>query len=71
MLQSEYYFVGYFLWTLLFLGVFFGISNFILKILLGYELESAYKYSRIFNTLFVILCSAYPIIYYIKNGVWL
>jgi len=71
MLQSEYYFVGYFLWTLLFLGVFFGVSNFVLKILLGYELESAYKYSRIFNTLFVILCSAYPIIYYIRNGVWL
>lgn len=71
MLQSEYYFVGYFLWTLLFLGVFFGISNFILKILLRYELEISYKYSRIFNTLFVILCTAYPIIYYIRNGVWL
>ncbi len=71
MLQSEYYFIGYFLWTLLFLGVFFGVSNFILKILLKYELESAYRYSRIFNTLFVILCTAYPIIYYIRNGVWL
>jgi len=71
MLQSEYYFVGYLLWTLLFLGVFFGVTNFILKILLKYEIDSAYKYSRIFNTLFVILCSAYPIIYYIRNGVWL
>lgn len=71
MLQGEYYFVGYLLWTLLFLGVFFGISNFILKIILGYEIEALYRNSRIFNTLFVILCSAYPLIYYIKNGVWL
>ncbi len=71
MLQSDYYFVGYILWTLLFLGVFFGISNFILKILIKDELDSPYRYSRIFNTIFVILCSTYPIVYYIKNGVWL
>jgi len=71
MLQKDYYFVGYILWTLLFLGVFFGVSNAILKILIKKEIDSLYRYSRIFNTLFVILCSAYPIVYYIKNGVWL
>jgi hypothetical protein len=71
MLQSDYYFVGYLLWTLLFLGVFFGISNAVLKLLIKKEIDSLYGYSRIFNTLFVILCSAYPIVYYIKNGVWL
>ena len=71
MLQGDYYFVGYLLWTLLILGLFFSISNFILKILINDELESSYRYSRIFNTLFVILCSAYPIVYYMQNGVWL
>jgi len=71
MLQRDYYFVGYLLWTLLFLGVFFGISNAVLKLLIKKEIDSLYGYSRIFNTLFVILCSAYPIVYYIKNGVWL
>lgn len=71
MLQSDYYFVGYILWTLLFLGVFFGVSNAVLKLLIKKEITPLYGYSRIFNTLFVILCTAYPIVYYIKNGVWL
>jgi hypothetical protein len=71
MLQSNYFYVGYLLWTLLFLGVFFGISNLLLKLLLQREVDVLYRYSLIFNTLFVILCSMYPLIYYIKNGVWL
>ncbi len=71
MLQKEYGFVGYFLWGTLFLGVFFGISNFILKILISYEDKRLYRFTIIFNTIFVILCTLYVLIYYIRNGVWL
>nr|MCH9812761.1 hypothetical protein [Campylobacterota bacterium] len=71
MLQSEYYYIGYLLWPLLFLSTFFGVANLLLKLLLKTELNNLYRLSRIFNTSFVILCSTYPLMYYFKNGVWL
>lgn len=71
MLQSEYFSIGYLLWGVLFLGVFFGIVNAFLKLFIDKEIPSLYRYSRIFNTTFVILCSLYPLLYYLKNGVWL
>lgn len=71
MLQHEYFYIGYLLWAALFLGVFFGISNFVLKIFIKKEVPILYRYSQLFNTIFVILCTLYPIVYYIKNGVWL
>lgn len=71
MLQKEYYFVGYFIWSTLFLGTFFGISSFILKTFINKDLAYTYKYSLIFNTLFVFLCSFYVIRYYLVNGVFL
>ncbi len=71
MLQTEYFYIGYLLWAMLFLGVFFGISNLILKILIKKEILSLYRYSQFFNTIFVILCSLYPLVYFIRNGVFL
>jgi hypothetical protein len=71
MLQKEYYFIGYFIWGTLFLGTFFGVSSFILKTFINKDLAYTYKYSLIFNTLFVFLCSFYVIRYYLVNGVFL
>ncbi|RXK00946.1 hypothetical protein CRU98_00410 [Arcobacter sp. CECT 8986] len=71
MLQKEYYYIGYILWTSLFLGVFYAISSFVLKSLIKKELDYTYKYSIIFNTIFVSICSLYVVIYYLKNGVFL
>jgi hypothetical protein len=71
MLQKEYYFIGYFIWGTLFLGTFFGVSSFILKTCINKDLAYTYKYSLIFNTLFVFLCSFYVIRYYLVNGVFL
>ncbi len=71
MLQKEYFFIVYFLWSFLFLGIFFSISNFILKLIINKEIDIFYRYSLMFNTIFVLLATMYPIIYYIKNGVWL
>lgn len=71
MLQREYNFVGYFIWVSLFLGVFFGITNFFLKILIKKTYGNIYNYSLIFNTIFILICSFYVIRYYLLNGVFL
>ena len=64
-LQKDYYYVGYLLYSLLFLGTFFGIvSSFSTK-------EVYIKRSLLFNTLYLLIVSAYPISYYLRNGVWL
>ena len=71
MLQKAYYYIGYLLWASLFAGVFFGIANAFLKILITYEAEKLYRLAILFNTIFVILCTAYVLHYYLENGVWL
>jgi len=69
-LQSDYYYVGYLLYILLFSGTFYGIvAGFIPT---SYENRiKNYKKSILFNFLYVLLVSLYPAIYYINNGVWL
>ncbi len=69
-LQKDYYYVGYLIYTLLFIGTFYGISVGIIKQKNQY-IQKKLNISLIFNLLYVILVSAYPLIYYIKNGVWL
>ncbi len=71
MLQKEYHYIGYVIWFTLFLGVFFGISDFALKqIIKQYHSKNLY-YSILFNTIFVIICTFYVIRYYLVNGVFL
>ncbi|HEY9204178.1 MAG TPA: hypothetical protein VIM82_07590 [Sulfurimonas sp.] len=65
-LQGDYYYVGYLVYTLLFLGTFYGISVSFAK-----EGDGSYKKSLLFNSLYVILLSMYVVVYYIKNGVFL
>jgi len=64
-LQKDYYYVGYLIYTLLFVGTFNGIVSGFIKD------KSLYKTSLIFNTLYLILVSLYPIVYYYTNRVWL
>ncbi len=71
MLQKEYTFIGYFIWGSLFLGTFFGISSYFLDILITKSLSYTYRYSLIFNSIFVFLCSFYVIRYFLINGVFL
>jgi len=69
-LQSDYYYVGYLIYTLLFIGTFYGIIT-------GFVKESQknitknYKISLMFNFFYVILLTLYPVVFYMKNGVWL
>jgi len=69
-LQQDYYFIGYFIYSLLFLGTFYGLLVGFIG-LNGNNIENSYRKSLIFNTLYVILLSSFVMIYYIKNGVWL
>ena len=71
MLQKEYWYVGYLLWGTLLGGTFFGVNAFVVKHLLHKSPAVHYRFSFLFNTLFVLLVSSYVLIYYLKNGVWL
>jgi hypothetical protein len=71
MLQKEYFFIGYFIWTTLFLGTFFGVASFVVPIFTKKDLDYSFKCSNIFNLIFVFLCSFYLIKYYLSNGVFL
>lgn len=64
-LQKDYYYVGYLLYSLLFLGTFFGI-------LTSFKSDTIFfQRSLLFNTLYLAIVTAYPLSYYLRNGVWL
>ncbi len=64
-LQKDYYYVGYLLYSLLFLGTFFGIVS-------AFKTNTIFlKRSLLFNTLYLLIVTAYPLSYYLRNGVWL
>ncbi len=65
-LQSDYYYVGYLIYGMLFLGTFYGIAVGFIR-----ELDKNYFISLLFNSLYVILLTLFTIFYYAKNGVWL
>ncbi len=69
-LQSDYYYVGYLIYTLLFVGTFYGLASGFIQTSKEVR-EKNYKISLLFNTLYVILLSLYVIVFYIKNGVFL
>ncbi len=71
MLQAEYFYSGYFIWGTLFLGTFFGISAALLQYITGKEIKKMYRYSLAFNSAFILFCSSYVLLYYIRNGVFL
>jgi len=66
-LQNDYYYVGYLLYTLLFLGTFYGLVAGLLEA----KSEANLKKSLFFVTLYVVAVSLYPAVYYLRNGVWL
>jgi hypothetical protein len=71
MLQGAYYYIGYLLWGLLFVGVFFGIANGILKPLIGKTFKRFYHLALTTQLLFIMITAGYVIVYLLKNKVWL
>jgi hypothetical protein len=71
MLQGEYYYIGYLIWGLLFVTVFFGIANAVLKLIIGKELEKFYTYAFMALLVFIMITGGYVLTYFVTNGVWL
>jgi hypothetical protein len=70
LLQQDYNYVGYLLYALLFIGTFRGgVLGFI--VFSKEERKKSYTLSLAFNGLYLLIVSAYPALYYLKNGVWL
>ena len=69
-LQKDYYYVGYLIYIFLFAGTFYGVIVAFVHTD-EQQMQNNCKISLVFNTLLVLLLSAYPLIYYVKNGVWL
>jgi hypothetical protein len=69
-LQSDYYYVGYLLYGLLFVGTFYGIRVGVVK-MLGEDAKRGFSLSVWFNLAYVILVTGYVAVYFIRNGVWL
>ncbi len=71
MLQKEYFYVGYVIYILLFLGVLFAYFTLILHLLKKPVNSLFYRFGIFSNLLLFLLLTAYPIFYFLKNGVWL
>ncbi len=70
-LQADYYYVGYLIWSTLFVGIFFGISPYIVYSIVEIKNKKLLQYNSIILTVFTVICSSYVLFYYIKNGVFL
>lgn len=69
-LQRDYNYVGYLLYILLFVGTFFGLVIGLIE----FSKKDAKRYfniSLLFDLIYVLVVSGYPLFYYVKNGVWL
>ncbi|MCK5294920.1 MAG: hypothetical protein KAJ49_09725, partial [Arcobacteraceae bacterium] len=69
-LQKDYFYIGYLLYVTLFIGTFYGVSVVISELLKNKE-KSYYKISLFFTTFYTAIVTAYPVLYFISNGVWL
>jgi len=66
MLQSDYYFIGYAIFSSLFMATFYALSASIFTFK-----ESHYKVALVVYTIFIILSSYSFILYILKNGTYL
>jgi hypothetical protein len=71
MLQPEYYYVGYLIWGSLFMGSYVGLSDAVSMLWLGKTTMRSQKLVVGLLSIFVLLCTAYVSVYYLRNGVLL
>ncbi len=73
MMQEPYYYVGYLIWGSLLMGTYMSIDYAIVKLLFdkNSSIDRTKWYALAFLTLFVLVCSTFVALYYIKNGVLL
>ncbi|MBE0490991.1 MAG: hypothetical protein IBX44_01940 [Sulfurospirillum sp.] len=71
-LQKEYYYIGYIIYITLFLATFFSFSAALMeRIKESRSYKKYYMISLIFTLIFTLIISGYPLVYFLKNGVWL
>jgi hypothetical protein len=71
-LQKDYHYVGYIIYVTLFCSTFFSLVAGIFGVLdKGEILKKYYMISFYFSLVFAFIVSSYPVVYYLKNGVWL
>ena len=70
LLQSDYNYIGYFLYIILFVGTFFGFVIGVIDFKRE-EMLKRFRISLFYDTIYMLIVSYYPLSYYIKNGVWL
>ncbi len=71
MLQKPYQYVGYLIWGSLFGGVFLGSIAALLRLVLRVETRRLARVALGLISLFVLVCSLYVGVYYLRNGVLL
>ena len=71
MLQKEYYFVGYLIWGSLFGGVYLSLVSSMMELYLGDHRKKERLWSLSLLSIFMLLCTGYVVVYYIRNGVLL
>ncbi len=71
MLQSEYHYVGYLIWGLLFVGTFYGVANGFLKILTKREDMKYFKYSLYSLLMLLGITLSFVISYRLRTGTFL
>jgi len=71
LLQKDYYYVGYILYATLYVGTFFGISGAIMSAVLHTKQKRYFYISILSNTAYALIVTAYVVVYYFKNGVFL
>ncbi len=70
MLQSDYHYIGYVLYTALFVGTFSSIGAYIYQAT-EKDCKNFKRVSVLFDTIYILIVTAYPLVYHMKNGVWL
>ncbi|MBE3022190.1 hypothetical protein CCAL13119_00475 [Campylobacter sp. RM13119] len=71
MLMGEYYYIGYLIWGSLFLGIFYGITPFLVELITGYDYTHLLRLSSFWLLINVAICSFYVAKYYFTIGVLL
>lgn len=69
-LQRDYDYVGYLLYILLFVGTFYGVVIGLIEFSKR-DVKRYFNISLLFDLVYVLVVSGYPVFYYLKNGVWL
>ena len=71
MFQRDYYYVGYLIWGTLFVGIYEALIWSIMGLWLKTDRTKERQRALWLLSIFMLVCSAYVVVYYVRNGVFL